>query len=154
MTYYVHFVSLFVTIATSKPSRSSGEFFSQKTTLCADSYSVSVPSPSYRSGTQKKNQQQQQKKPGHSAKSAGGRLHLNTLTPLTQRSRSGLTMPLSRHNVETYPETSSHATCQGTFGHGRLSSVSYCGLILALTVELVRASQSPVQGAKKSAGRE
>ena len=25
-----------------------------------------------------------------------------------------LTVPLSRHTVETYPETSSHATCQGT----------------------------------------
>ena len=52
----------------------------------------------------------------HSAKSAGGRLHLNTHTPLTQRSRSGLTMPLSRHSVGTYPETSSHATCQGKIG--------------------------------------
>ena len=37
---------------------------------------------------------------GHSAKSAGGRLHLNTHTPFTQRSQSGLTM-LSRHSVET-----------------------------------------------------
>ena len=36
---------------------------------------------------------------GHSAESAGGRLHLNMHTPLTQRSRSGLTMPLSRHSV-------------------------------------------------------
>ena len=42
------------------------------------------------------------KDPDHSVKSAGGRLHLNTHTPLTQRSRSGLTMPLSRHSVETY----------------------------------------------------
>ena len=33
------------------------------------------------------------KDPGHSAKSAGGRFHLNTRTPLIQRSRSGLTMP-------------------------------------------------------------
>ena len=33
-----------------------------------------------------------------------------TRTPLTQRSRSGLTMPLSRHSVGTYQETSSHAT--------------------------------------------
>ena len=32
------------------------------------------------------------KHPGHSAKSAGGRLHLKTHTLLTQRSRSGLTM--------------------------------------------------------------
>ena len=43
------------------------------------------------------------KDPGHSAKSAGGRLHLNTHTSLTQRSRSGLTM-LSGHSVGTYPE--------------------------------------------------
>ena len=41
------------------------------------------------------------KDPGHSAKCAGGRLHLNTQTPLTQRSRSGLTMPLSKHSVRT-----------------------------------------------------
>ena len=40
-------------------------------------------------------------------------------------------MPLSRHSVGTYQETSSHATRQGTLGHSPLSSVSYCGLILA-----------------------
>ena len=39
--------------------------------------------------------------PGHSWKSAGGSLHLNVHTPLTQRSRSGLTM-LFMHNVGTY----------------------------------------------------
>ena len=39
------------------------------------------------------------KDPGHSAKSAGGRLHLNTHTLLTHRSRSGLTMPLCRGNL-------------------------------------------------------
>ena len=61
------------------------------------------------------------KDPSHSAKSAGGRLHPNTHTPLTQQSQSGLTMPLSRHSVGTYPEISSHATCQGTFGHSHLS---------------------------------
>ena len=32
------------------------------------------------------------KDPSHSGKSAGGRLHLNTHTSLTQRSQSGLTM--------------------------------------------------------------
>ena len=42
------------------------------------------------------------KDPGHSAKSAGGRLHLNMHTPLTQQSQSGLTMLLSRHSVGTY----------------------------------------------------
>ena len=53
------------------------------------------------------------KDPGHSARIAGGRLHLNTHTPLTQRSRSGQTTPLSRHSVGTYQETSSHASRQG-----------------------------------------
>ena len=71
------------------------------------------------------------KDPGHSAKSAGGRLHLNTHTALTQRSLSGLTMLLSRHSVGTYHETSSHAIDRGTLGQSRLSSLSHCGLILA-----------------------
>ena len=35
-------------------------------------------------------------------------VNLNTHTPLTQRSRSGMTMPLSRNSVGTYPETNSH----------------------------------------------
>ena len=48
--------------------------------------------------------------PCHTAKSAGGRLHLDTRTPLTKRSRSRLTMPLSGHRVRTYPESCSHAT--------------------------------------------
>ena len=71
------------------------------------------------------------KDPGHSAKSGGGRLHLNVHALLTQRSRSGLTMPLSRRSVGTYPETSSHATRQGTLGDSRLSSLSHYGLFLA-----------------------
>ena len=61
------------------------------------------------------------KDPGHSAKSAGGRLHLNTHTPLTKRSQSGLTMPLSRHSEGTDQETSSHATRQGILFYSRLS---------------------------------
>ena len=77
-----------------------GEFSSPELILCADSYSVSVPPPSYADA---------RKKPGYFAKSAGGRLHLNTHTALTQRSRSGLTMPPSRHSVGTYPETCSNA---------------------------------------------
>ena len=39
--------------------------------------------------------------PSHSARSAGGGLHLHTHTPLTQQSRSGLTV-LPRHGVGTY----------------------------------------------------
>ena len=62
-----------------------------------------------------------------------------TLTALTRRSRSVLTMPLSRHSVGTYLETTLHATCLETFGHSRLSSLSHCGLILAERVEIVYA---------------
>ena len=45
------------------------------------------------------------KDPGHSAKSAGDRLHLNTHAALTLRSWSGLTMPLSgySHHHHHYP---------------------------------------------------
>ena len=46
-------------------------------------------------------------------------------------------MWLSRHSVGTYQEMSSHTTCQGTFGHSHLSSLSHCGLILAQKVELI-----------------
>ena len=71
------------------------------------------------------------KDPGHYAKSAGSRLHLNTHVPLTQRSRSGLTMPLCRHSVGTYWAMSSQATCQGTFSNSHLSLLFHFGLILA-----------------------
>ena len=91
-------------------------------TLCADSYSVSVPPPVL--------SQRHVKDHGHSAKSVSGRLQLNTHTPLTQQSRSGLTMPVYSHSVG-YQETSSQATHQGTLGHCHLSSLSHCGLILA-----------------------
>ena len=40
-------------------------------------------------------------------------------------------MPLSKHSVETYQETSSYATRQGTLGHSGLILLSHCGLILA-----------------------
>ena len=88
--------------------------------------------------------------PGHYDKSAGGRLHLNMHTPLTQRSQSWLTMLLFRHSVGTHQEMSSHATCQTTLGHSRLSSPNHCGLILAYRVELVCPTKSPLK--KKSAG--
>ena len=82
------------------------------------------------------------KDPGHFAKSAGGRLHLNTHSPLTQWSWSGLTMLLFRQSVRTYPETSSHATCQRTLSHSCLSWLSHCGLILAWRVKLLCMSWS------------
>ena len=73
------------------PAGAAGEFSSPESTLCADSYSASVPTLVL--------PQWHVKDPGHSVKSAGGRLHLNTYTLLTRRSRSGLTMPLSRQSV-------------------------------------------------------
>ena len=109
------------------PAGAAGKFSSPESTVHADSYSVSVPPPVL--------PQWHVKDPGHSAKSAGGRLHLNTPTPLTQRSQSELTMSLSRHSVGAYSET-----CQGTFGHSRLSSLSHCGLIPSQRVELLRES--------------
>ena len=40
-------------VASSNSRRSGGRISSQELTLCANSYSVSVPPPCYRSGTQK-----------------------------------------------------------------------------------------------------
>ena len=51
-------------------------------------------------------------------------------------------MPLSRHSLGTYQETSLHATRRGTLSHSRLSSLSHCGLILVYRVESVCASES------------
>ena len=108
-------------VASSNPGRSGGRiFFSRVNFVCWLLFGVrSTPVLP----------QWHVKGPGHSAKSAGGRLHLNTHTSLTQRSRSGLTMPPSRHSVWTYHETSSHTTRQGTLSNCRLSSLSHCGLI-------------------------
>ena len=58
------------------PAGAAGEFSSPEITFCADSYSVPVPTPVLL--------QWNVKDPGHSAKSAGGRLHLKhafTLDP-------------------------------------------------------------------------
>ena len=54
------------------PAGAAEEFSSPESTLCADSYSVSVPHPV--------SPQWHVKDFGHSAKSAGGSLHLNTHT--------------------------------------------------------------------------
>ena len=78
------------------------------------------------------------KDPGYSAKSAGYRLQLNTLIPLTQQSQSGLII-LTRI-WDPVRETSSHVTCQGMLVQPSLSSLSHCGLILSERVELVHAN--------------
>ena len=69
------------------------EELSQKLTSCADC-SMTVSSPVF--------PQLHVKGPGHSAKIVGGKLQLNMPTPLTQPSRSGLTM-LPRYGVGNDP---------------------------------------------------
>ena len=80
------------------PTEAAEEFSTPELTFCADFYSVhsvrSVP-PHV--------PQWHVKDPGHSAKSACGRLQLNTHTPWFQRSRNGLTI-LSTHSVGTCEE--------------------------------------------------
>ena len=107
------------------PAGAAGDFSPPELTLCADSYSMSDLLPVL--------PQWHVKARGHSAKSAGGRLHLNIHTPLTQHSWSGLTMPLSRHGVGNVVNQvmSSHATHQGILPHSCLSLLSHCGLTLA-----------------------
>ena len=58
------------------PARAAGEFSSPESTLCADPYSVSVPSPVLPLW--------HVKDLDHSTKSAGGGLHLNTHAAVTQ----------------------------------------------------------------------
>ena len=96
-------------------------FSSPELNFCVDSYSVSV-LPALA--------QWHVKDPDHSAKSAGGRLHLNTSTSFTQRSRSGLTNA-AQATWEPIRESNSHETRQGMLGHCRASSLSHCGPIMA-----------------------
>ena len=91
------------------PVGAAGECFSPESILCADSCSVSVPPPFPLL------LQWHIKDPRHSAKSAGGRFHLTTHTPLTQRCRSGLTV-LSRHSVGTYQ---GHELTRNSSGNAR-----------------------------------
>ena len=61
------------------------------------------------------------KDPGHSAKSAVWQVtpkHAYTLDPTKSEWAD---YAASKRSVGTYPETSSLTTCQGTFGHNRLS---------------------------------
>ena len=68
-----------------------GELSFPELTFCVDSHLMSI--PPYITAVAHKT-------PSHSAKSADGRLRLNAYLPLTQRSRSGLTV-LSGHSGRT-----------------------------------------------------
>ena len=112
------------------PAGAATEFSSPELTLCADSYLVSVPPPCYCSGCQR----------------AGSRLHLNTHTPLTQQSRSGLTMPLSRHSVGTYLETSSNTTHLEAFSQSSQFAETDPGIKSGISVhELISTLKKKVQ---------
>ena len=125
-------------VVSSDPGRSGGRiFFSGLNFLCWLLFSVrSTPVLP----------QRHEKDPSHSAKSAGGRFHLNILIILTQQSWSGLTMPLSRHSKGTYQETtSSLATLQGTLSHSRSdpgikNEISVQGLIATLKKERTKST--------------
>ena len=75
------------------PAGTAGEFSSPELTFCAGSYSVVSVPHCVTAVTHERSRS--------FYKSAGGVLHLKTLTPLTKRSWSGLTM-LSIHSVGTY----------------------------------------------------
>ena len=78
-------------IASSNPGRSGGRiFFSRVNFVCWLLFHVRF-TPVL--------PQRHVKDPGYFAESAGGKFHLNTHTSMTQRSQSGLTMPLCRHSV-------------------------------------------------------
>ena len=71
------------------------------------------------------------KRPRSFCKKCRWQVTLKHAYTLTQQSQIGLSMPLCRHSVGTYKETSSHSTHQETLGHSHPSSLSHCGLILA-----------------------
>ena len=103
-------------------------------------------------------EQRHVKDPGHSAKSADGRLHQNTHTPLTQQSRSGLTMPLSKHSVGT----SGNELTSNLSGNTQLQSsqlaeplLTYSGVQSGISVcKLASTLKKKKKTEKKSAGGE
>ena len=103
------------------PAGAEREFSSPELTFCADSYSVSVLSPVL--------PQWQVKDPAHSAKSACDSLQPNTLSH-TKSEWADYAVKVQCGNYQLR-EMSSHATCQGMVGHGRLSSLNDIGLIVA-----------------------
>ena len=85
------------------------------------------------------------KDPGHSAKSAGGRLHLwpkhtYLYTPLIRQSQSGLTTRLA-----PIRERRLHTTHQITLVHSHLCLLNNCGLIFAWSVGWVHLDQIPLK---------
>ena len=98
-----------------------------------------------------------EKDPSYSAKNAGGRLHPNMHTPLTQLSQSGLTMLLSRHSVKTYQETNSCTTCQGTQSQSSQVAEPLCtdpGIISGISVHERISALKKKKKKKAQAGNE
>ena len=65
------------------------------------------------------------KRPRSFCQRAGGRLHINTHTPLSNRSRSALTMPLSRQSVKM----SGNELTRNSSGNTRIQSSQLAELL-------------------------
>ena len=104
------------------------ELSSPDFTFCADSYSVSAPSPCYRSG--------RKKTPVILPEMQVAGYTSTSIQPSLNKVRVGWLCCLG---IAWKPirETSSKATHQRTLDHSCLILLSHCGLILAWSVELV-----------------
>ena len=105
-------------VTSSNPGRSGWRFSSPESTLCADSYSVSVPSPRVTEVARKR--------PLSFCQKCGWQVtpkHAYTLDPSTSEWADYAA-------VGVHQETISHTTSKGTLGYSRLSSMSHRGLTL------------------------
>ena len=81
------------------------------------------------------------------AKSAGGSSHLNVHTPVTQPSRSGMTI-LFRHGVRTCQGNEFTRNFSGNV-RPQSSQLSHCGLILTYSMELLCMKWSSLKRKRK-----
>ena len=119
------------------PAGAAGEFSSPELTLCADSYSVSVLPPCLLSLSDVTD-------PSHSAKSAGGRLHLNTHTPLIKQ--VGMSWPCCPGIVW---ENITEENEQFLRDHSATVISAHWAIV---EVELVGASWSPLRTTRRADG--
>ena len=109
-------------------------FSSPELTSRAECYSMSLPPQCYSSGAEGPWLRTLVKDPGQSARSVGGRLQLDSRTPLVQQNWSQLTV-LSRHSV---------GTCEGNKLTCNLS-VTACPLFSQLAEPLWTDSRRKVE---------
>ena len=106
-------------VASSNPGRNGGRiFFSKVNFVCWLSFDVRFTPVLL---------QRHIKCPSHSAKSAGGRLHLNTTHIFDPTKSEWADYAAVQAQCGNLSGTSSHATRLGTLGHSCLSLLSHCG---------------------------